>query len=170
MPSRFDDIDFTGLSSFDRASIVKHKLGMVPVGVGCFIMGGGAPDGAETHGVNQFLLIKRKGSHGEGTWSVPGGWIDAGERVHAAVAREVWEEVGVNIDSGDLFDLGWSHSQFQEGIESITLWFRCMFYKNVPKITYPDKIEAIGWYSRDHLPKPLFQGFTDMVKKGFILP
>ena len=46
------------------------------------------------------LLIRRAGDPGCGLWSVPGGYVDRGEVVEEAAAREVLEETGlmVNID------------------------------------------------------------------------
>ncbi len=45
----------------------------------------------------KILLIKRRGSHGEGTWAPPGGHIDFGERVIDCAEREVKEETGLEI-------------------------------------------------------------------------
>jgi ADP-ribose pyrophosphatase len=43
------------------------------------------------------LMIKRDGPPHEGRWSVPGGSVEVGETVEAAVAREVLEETGVKV-------------------------------------------------------------------------
>ena len=37
----------------------------------------------------KFLMIKRAGTHGPGTWSVPGGWQEIGETFEQATRREV---------------------------------------------------------------------------------
>ena len=48
----------------------------------------------------QVLMMRRAGDPGYGLWSVPGGYVDRGEVVEAAAAREVQEETGllVNIE------------------------------------------------------------------------
>ena len=47
---------------------------------------------------NQVLLVKRGNEPGYGLWSLPGGYVDRGEIVEEAAAREVFEETGLNID------------------------------------------------------------------------
>lgn len=44
--------------------------------------------------------------HGTGQWGLPGGGVDEGESLEEAAVREVGEEVGVQINSKDLRNLG----------------------------------------------------------------
>jgi len=57
------------------------------VGVGVMIMKDG-----------KVLLGKRKGSHGEGEWSFPGGHLEYMESFEDCARREVREECGIEIE------------------------------------------------------------------------
>ncbi|HWS44455.1 MAG TPA: NUDIX domain-containing protein [Acidimicrobiia bacterium] len=48
------------------------------------------------------LLVRRARPPGAGLWSVPGGRVEAGERLQAAVVREVREETGIAVRVDDL--------------------------------------------------------------------
>ena len=50
-----------------------------------------------------FLVTRRqKGVHLAGLWEFPGGKIDEGETHHAALTREIREELDADVDVGDL--------------------------------------------------------------------
>lgn len=44
------------------------------------------------------LLVRRNKEPGRGSWTLPGGHVEWGESMREAVAREVREEAGVDID------------------------------------------------------------------------
>ena len=46
---------------------------------------------------NKVLMIRRGTDSGYGLWSLPGGFVDRGEVVEAAAAREAWEETGLEV-------------------------------------------------------------------------
>jgi 8-oxo-dGTP diphosphatase len=56
------------------------------VGVGAVILDRG-----------RVLLVKRANQPLKGEWSLPGGAVDVGEGLHAAVVREVREETGLHV-------------------------------------------------------------------------
>ena len=51
------------------------------------------------------LMIRRGTDLGYGLWGLPGGFVDRGEVVESAAAREVCEETGLEIEVGDLLGL-----------------------------------------------------------------
>jgi ADP-ribose pyrophosphatase YjhB (NUDIX family) len=52
------------------------------------------------------LLVRRATAPEAGRWSLPGGRVDPGESVTAAVTRELREETALEVHCGDL--LGWA--------------------------------------------------------------
>lgn len=121
---------------------------VVRVGVGVALS---CPDG--------IVLLKRKGSHGDGEWSFPGGHLEFGESVLDCAKREIKEELGVdmvrcerlNIFTEDLFP----NKQY------ITVYCYGVTYQN-PQIMEPDKASDIIFVkSFLGLPKPLFSGVEE---------
>ena len=54
---------------------------------------------------DEVLLVERGKGAARGTWSLPGGHIEPGERAEAAAVREVGEETGVTIVIDGLVDV-----------------------------------------------------------------
>jgi 8-oxo-dGTP diphosphatase len=51
------------------------------------------------------LMVRRGGEPGKGLWSLPGGRVEAGEYISAALAREVKEETGIDVTAGELIGI-----------------------------------------------------------------
>jgi ADP-ribose pyrophosphatase YjhB (NUDIX family) len=54
----------------------------------------------------RLLLVKRGAAPYEGKWAPPGGFVEAGESLEAAVVREVNEEVGVRLSCEQMIPQG----------------------------------------------------------------
>lgn len=52
-------------------------------------------------GNNRVLLVKRGHEPAKGLWSLPGGSVEEGETLTQAAVREVFEETGLNVVTGD---------------------------------------------------------------------
>jgi 8-oxo-dGTP diphosphatase len=126
------------------------------VGVGVFVFRNGV-----------FLMGKRRGAHGEGTWSVPGGHLEFGESLEETARREVKEETSILIDNvrfgavtNDVFD--------EEGKHYVTVWMLSDYRAGEPTITEPEKYDHQGWYDFSGLPEPLFLPWRQLLRSTFV--
>jgi 8-oxo-dGTP diphosphatase len=105
----------------------------------------------------KFLMYQRRGSLGDGTWSIPGGHIEMGESLEDAVAREVLEEVGVKLEN--IRFLAVTNDIFPEHEKHyVSLWFEADLPEGQePRILEPDKISDLRWATFSTLPEPLFE-------------
>ncbi|GAB7330227.1 hypothetical protein MBLNU13_g01887t1 [Cladosporium sp. NU13] len=68
----------------------------VRVGVGAFILSSSSSSSSSTQNPT-FLIGKRLGSHGAGTYALPGGHLEFGESPEECAAREILEETGLQV-------------------------------------------------------------------------
>ena len=130
----------------------------VRVGVGVFVHKRGED------GRTRFLLGKRKGSHGAGEWSLPGGHLEFNETLEACAIREVKEEVGIQVQRLYRLDAITNDIFRKEGKHYITIYMGCDYVSGEVKIMEPDKCTEWGWFTWDSLPKPLFTPIRNLKK------
>lgn len=114
-----------------------------------------------------FLMEYRKSSHGNGMWSVPGGWLEYGESFEDAAKREVLEETGLSIK--DVTFCAVTNNVFQdEDKHSITVWMTSHWMSGESTIMEPEKCGALEWRDFDSLPEPLFLPWQELLNSSFL--
>ncbi|MEX0930195.1 MAG: NUDIX domain-containing protein [Candidatus Paceibacterota bacterium] len=133
---------------------MKTEHGIFGVGVGVMIKRD-----------NSVLLGKRHDdrdkadSHleGQGSWTLPGGSIDFGEKLAEAAAREVKEETDIDISQKDLTVISVADDMLPEkNVHFVTVGFLAQCDGQEPKTMEPDEITQWRWFDLDDLPSPLF--------------
>ncbi len=115
----------------------------------------------------KFLVLQRQGSHGEGTWSVPGGWMELGESFEQASVREIDEETGMKIKNVRFAGVT-NNVMLDENVHSITIWTMADWAGVEPSITEPEKCADQRWVDFDTLPSPLFKAPEELLKSEFL--
>ena len=123
------------------------------IGVGVFIV-----DPA----TNKFILGKRKGSHGAGTWALPGGHLELHEDFETCAAREILEETGLQLT--DIQFLTATNSPRIDGDKHYVTVFvvaRRTDETQQPELLEPNKCEGWTWVDWDE-----FLGWYEVEKRG----
>jgi 8-oxo-dGTP diphosphatase len=113
------------------------------------------------------LLGQRTGSHGAGTWALPGGHLEFGESAEDCARREVREETGLELQgvtpgpyTSDVFASEEKHY--------VTLFVLSRSPCGEPEVREPMKCERWGWFAWSALPEPLFQPLETLRRTGFV--
>lgn len=129
---------------------------VVRVGVGVFVF--------KDH---KFLMQQRMGSHGAGTWSVPGGHLEYGESFEDTAKREVKEETDLDI-TNVRFGAVTNDYFADEAKHYVTIWMVSDWSGGDARIVEPDKCVAQRWCTFDSLPENLFLPWAQLLESPFL--
>ena len=122
----------------------------------------------------RLLLVQRGGSGaGAGRWAVPGGRVEAGERVRDAVTRELHEETGLRGRCGDL--VGWVE-RVDDGAHYVILSFRAAPVDEAPADEAPavvagDDARDAAWVPLAEVAgHDLVDGLADFLAGNGVIP
>ena len=101
----------------------------------------------------RLLLVKRaEGASKPGLWSIPAGYVDYGEDVRDAAARELQEETGLEAEVGRVV---WVASNFHDPAKlSVGIWFEGSVTGG--ELQAGDDADAVGFFALDELPELAF--------------
>lgn len=127
---------------------MKRGVDYIGVGVGAII--------ADDRG--RLFLARRgaKATNERGLWEFPGGSVEFGEPLAAALRREIREEYGIDIEVGELLDVA-DHILPDEGQHWVSPTYLCRIVSGTPTIREPEKCTEIGWFAPDAVPAGLTQ-------------
>ena len=95
----------------------------------------------------RYLLARRRDI---GWWNLPGGGLEAGETVDEGLAREVREEVGVEIEIVRLVGV-----YSKPGKQEVVLTFLCRLRDPQAQPTTSEEVSEVAWSSPEALPADL---------------
>lgn len=109
--------------------------------------------------IGEILLVRRtRHQYGAGRWCFPCGFVEWGEDVRAAAAREAREEAGVDVELGDVVQVA---SNFHESERpTIGVWFAARLRDPGAVPVAGDDAAAVGWF--DPLDPPPLAFPTDV--------
>ena len=100
------------------------------------------------------LLLLRKRPPEAGTWSLPGGRVEFGERLEDAVVRELREELGITVEVESLVCVI-DHIVPEENVHWVAPAYRVRLVSGVPQNLEPEKTGAMEWFPLSNLPENL---------------
>jgi 8-oxo-dGTP diphosphatase len=99
---------------------------------------------------DRVLLTRRSIPPFKNQWVMPGGKIDLGEPILVALRREVDEEVGLDVEVGELIDVFEHVTPGEENCHYIILFYRCWpVHTDVEH--NPDEVSEVHWVPRHEL-------------------
>lgn len=123
------------------------------VGVAVFVVAGG-----------QVLVGSRRGSHGEGTWALPGGHLEFGETVGACARREAFEETGLEIEV--IREVAFTSDFFEdEEKHYVTLFVVARVVGGRLELREPHKCDEWRWVAPDRVPAPRFLPLANLIEQ-----
>lgn len=150
-----DDIKEKGVQiiSFENKDDKKYPK----VGIGVMIQ----------NDKEEVLLGLRKGSHGSGEWSFPGGHLEMGETIIQTAKRETKEETGLEIDDFELISIADEMRYLKsDGKHYLNVGLKGKYISGEPVVMEENKCEKWGWFDLNNLPDNLFEG-TELVIGNF---
>ena len=101
------------------------------------------------------ILCLRRANTGyqDGNYSLPAGHVDGGESAVAAMVREAKEEVGVNIEPGDMtFSTVMHRMEGNEEDERVDFFVHVHQWQGEPFNAEPEKCDDLRWVDLRQLP------------------
>ena len=113
---------------------------------------------------DRVLLVRRgPGATRSGRWCIPCGFVDYGEDVAEAAAREVLEETGLTVEVGEPIFV---RSNFHDPAKlTVGIWFSGRIVAGTPAAG--DDASEVGWFDVAELPDLAFETDAELLRLRF---
>lgn len=101
---------------------------------------------------SQVLLVRRANDPQRGLWTLPAGFVDAGEDPVQAAEREALEETGLHVHIGELLDV--MYGQEHPHGAHIILFYRGEIITGI--MHAQDDVDRVAFFMLDRLPPLAF--------------
>lgn len=107
------------------------------------------------------LLVRRRHEPLAGRWSLPAGFVDAGEDPRAAAARECGEETGCTVEVGELVYVGYGREH--EAGADLTLVYLAELSQGRPAAH--DDVDKADFFAADQIPPLAFESTAEVLRR-----
>ena len=117
------------------------------------------------------VLVERGREPLKGRWSLPGGVVEAGERIEDALRREVKEETGLDVEVIELIEVFERIQRDAEGrpeYHYVLLDYYCE--PRGGRLQAASDVARAEWVRREDVGRyPLTSGAREVIEKAFLL-
>ena len=108
-----------------------------------------------TDAADRVLLVQRcPGQFGAGLWCLPCGYVEWGENLQSAAAREALEEAGVEVTVGAVVQV--AVNRHEPARPTVGIWFAARLVDPGTEPRAGDDATAVGWFDPAALPPLAF--------------
>jgi 8-oxo-dGTP diphosphatase len=105
----------------------------------------------------EYLFLRRAREPQRGLWNLTGGFLEPFESPEEAIRREAREELGVEVEVGEL--VGAFPSPYADtGRSTLDLAYRCRLADPNAQLVVSDESAEAGWFALDEVPELAFEG------------
>jgi len=115
---------------------------------------------------NRILLgLRGKKAYGAGSWALPGGCLEHGERLADGLCREMLEELGAKISPHDLRLVSVVDDYLPDNPEHhVHVSFELLEPTWTPQLLEPDQCDEWRYFSLDKLPDNIFKSHAQILE------
>ena len=109
----------------------------------------------------RILLVQRANEPFRGLWTLPAGFVNAGEDPAAAAARECLEETGLTVQISGLMEIV-SGREHPRGSDFVIFYAGQVVHGD---LCAADDAQAAGWFERANLPELAFKSTSHILTR-----